>query len=214
MRRSGSRRPATSSVRILTACVTARSRDAEWLPLRSVCDGVVERHRIHSTAYKRPASQVARLVTIAAVSVPLPCWNSSPDNACPARHQQPLGRGSRGQATRITFQRDCAYTHSVPRSSRSQVWCAGRPRSTRPMYGPAFQHTEFADVVGIIAIRPFGTVGQDQYKHASIATFEAMAAISSGFQERLPRKARPLDESSSTTRIFGGCSDRPASARS
>jgi hypothetical protein len=176
-------------------------RDSEVQAMRAGChsvarsaDGLIERHRISGTAYKRAGvtGRAEAWVTIAPVSrtvAVLECltgpararrgidslWVVLKNAAATKDHlSSEIVRTLNQFRDHLDRTRGEPATPAIPRGADNQPWHF----STRQ-----FRRT----VAWHIANRPFGTVaGKIQYKHASIATFEGYAGESrSGFRAEI-----------------------------
>ena len=179
-------------------------RDSEVQAMRSGChsvarsaDGVVERHRIHSTAYKQ-AGVMGRSedwVTIQPVSRAVAVLEQLTGPTRARRGIDSLWVVLKsGAATKDHLSSEIVRTLNQFRDHLDRGYGApdtpAIPRGTdaRPWH---FSTRQFRRTVAWhIANRPFGTVaGKIQYKHASIATFEGYGGqSSSGFPGEIARE--------------------------
>ena len=179
-------------------------RDSEVQAMRAGChsvarsaDGIVQRHRIRSTAYKHAGvvGQSEDWVTIAPVSRAVAVLERL---TAPVRTRRGIDslwvvlKG--GAATKDHLSSEIVRTLNQFRDHLDQTRGAPKmpavPRGfdNRPWH---FSTRQFRRTVAWhIANRPFGTVaGKIQYKHASIATFEGYGGESaSGFRAEIERE--------------------------
>ena len=179
-------------------------RDSEVQAMRSGChsvtrsaDGVVERHRIRSTAYKRAGvtGRSEDWVTIAPVSRAVIVLEQLTGPTRARRGVDSLWVVLKGgTATKDHLSSEIVRTLNQFRDHLDRRYGApGAPTiprgsDVRPWH---FSTRQFRRTVAWhIANRPFGTVaGKIQYKHASIATFEGYGGqSSSGFPGEIARE--------------------------
>jgi hypothetical protein len=180
-------------------------RDSEVQAMRSGChsvtrsaDGVVERHRIHSTAYKRAGvtGRPENWVTIVPVSRAVTVLEQLTGPTRARRGVDSLWVVLKGgTATKDHLSSEIVRTLNQFRDHLDRRYGApGAPAiprgsDARPWH---FSTRQFRRTVAWhIANRPFGTVaGKIQYKHASIATFEGYGGqSSSGFPGEIARES-------------------------
>lgn len=179
-------------------------RDSEVQAMRTGChiversaDGMIERHRIRSVAYKwrGPRGAPEEWVTIAPVGRAVAVLERL---ASPAQRRRGLdtlwlvlklwGKTKDHVSATIVRTLDEFRMHLDARY--------GLPSAPAIPYGPNGQPWRFTTrqfrrtIAWYIANRPFGTVaGKIQYKHASIAMFEGYAGTSaSGFRQEVDRE--------------------------
>ena len=186
----------------------------------------MERHRIHSTAYKRAGvtGRSEDWVTIAPVSRAVIVLEQLTGPTRARRGVDSLWVVLKGgTATKDHLSSEIVRTLNQFRDHLDRTYGApGTPAiprgaDDRPWH---FSTRQFRRTVAWhIANRPFGTVaGKIQYKHASIATFEGYAG-QSGFGlprgDRARARARPARRHHRALRGLSAWhdSDRPASAR-
>jgi hypothetical protein len=179
-------------------------RDSEVQAMRSGChsvarsaDGVVERHRIHSTAYKRAGAtgRAEDWVTIAPVSRAVAVLEQLTGPTRARRGIDSLWVVLKsGAATKDHLSSEIVRTLNQFRDHLDRKYgvpdtpAIPRGADARPWH---FSTRQFRRTVAWhIANRPFGTVaGKIQYKHASIATFEGYGGQSnSGFPGEIARE--------------------------
>lgn len=179
-------------------------RDSEVQAMRAGChsvarsaDGLVERHRIHSTAYKLAgvAGRSQDWVTIVPVGRAVTVLERLTGPARARRGIDSLWIVLKGgRATKDHLSSEIVRTLNQFRdhldSTRGSPSAPAVPHGSdkRPWH---FSTRQFRRTVAWhIANRPFGTVaGKIQYKHASIATFEGYGGESaSGFQAEIERE--------------------------
>lgn len=179
-------------------------RDCEVQAMQAGChavarsaDGLVERHRIHSTAYKLAgaAGRSQDWITIAPVGRAVTILEQLTGPARARRGIDSLWIVLKGgSATKDHLSSEIVRTLNQFRdhldSTRGSPGAPAVPQGSdnRPWH---FSTRQFRRTVAWhIANRPFGTVaGKIQYKHASIATFEGYGGESaSGFQVEIERE--------------------------
>jgi hypothetical protein len=179
-------------------------RDSEVQAMRAGChsiarsaDGLIERHRIRSTAYKRAgvAGRSEEWVTIAPVARAVAVLERLTGPARARRRIDSLWVVLKGGvATKDHLSSEIVRTLNQFRDhldrTRGKPDAPAMPRGSdnRPWN---FSTRQFRRTVAWhIANRPFGTVaGKIQYKHASIATFEGYGGESgSGFRAEISRE--------------------------
>ena len=179
-------------------------RDSEVQAMQAGChavarsaDGLVERHRVHSTAYKL-AGAAGQFPGLGHDRARRPRHHhpgaADRPGARPARHRQLWIVLKGGSATKDHLSSEIVRTLNQFRdhldSTRGGPSAPAVPQGSdkRPWH---FSTRQFRRTVAWhIANRPFGTVaGKIQYKHASIATFEGYGGESaSGFQAEIERE--------------------------
>jgi hypothetical protein len=145
-------------------------------------DGLIERHRIRSTIYKRRAAagEAASWVTIEPVADAIAVLERLSAGAARASGSDTLWPVLRPRAVSKThLSSEVAPAQHLPRSPhRLRPRCAGHPARSRWQPGASRRGSSGATTRGI-ANRPFGTIaGMIQYKHASVAAFEGYAGTS------------------------------------
>jgi hypothetical protein len=176
-------------------------RDCEVQAMRFGClsltrsaDGVIERHRVHSMAYKGKLGQgePAEWVTIAPVAETIQVLEQLSARAAAARGTDTLGpllslqTGTKAHVSAEIVRQLNAYRDHL----NGLFGTKGAPIIPSSPDGTAWQITtrQFRRTIAwYIANRPFGTIaGMIQYKHASVAAFEGYAGSSpSGFRAEI-----------------------------
>ena len=181
-------------------------RDCEVQAMRAGClqltrseDGVIERHRVRSTAYKgkTAAGTPAECVTIAPVAKAISVLEAlsarsatarGTDTLWPVLDLRPATKTHVG--TQIIRQINAYRDHLDARFGTEAEPAIPRAEDGRAWH---FNTRQFRRTIAWhIANRPFGTIaGMIQYKHASVAAFEGYAGSSrSGFRAEVEAERR------------------------
>jgi hypothetical protein len=208
-------------------------RDCEVQAMRAGClslsrsaDGVIERHRVHSVAYKGKSSrgEPAEWVTIEPVAQTIRVLEQLSAPAAAARGSDTLWPVLVVKTgTKVHISAEIVRQLNVYRDHLDTLFGSGDQPIIPP--GPAgvpwrittrqFRRT----IAWHIANRPFGTIaGMIQYKHASVAAFEGYAGAShSGFRAEVAAERRLgqlddiltyFDERQAGVRQFGPAAGR------
>ena len=181
-------------------------RDCEVQAMRAGClslsrsaDGVIERHRIRSIAYKGKASQgePAEWVTIEPVAEAIRVLERLSARAAAARGSDTLWpvlvlkTGTKAHLSAEIVRQLNVYRDHLD----ARFGTAGHPAIPPDPTGAPWRITtrQFRRTIAWhIANRPFGTIaGMIQYKHASVAAFEGYAGSSrSGFRSEVENERR------------------------
>lgn len=176
-------------------------RDCEVQAMRSGClsvtrsaDGVIERHRVRSVAYKTKArtGEPAEWITIAPVAVAIRVLEQLSARAAAARGTDTLWPvlalkpGTKAHVSAEIVRQLNAYRDHLNASFGAEdtpVIPPGPDGASWRITTRQFRRT----IAWHIANRPFGTIaGMIQYKHASVAAFEGYAGSSnSGFRAEI-----------------------------
>ena len=173
-------------------------RDCEVQAMRAGClsltrsaDGVIERHRLHSVAYKGKSGQrePAEWITIAPVAAAVSVLEQLTARSAAARGTNTLwpvldlGRANKDHVSAEIVRQLNVYSdhlNALFGSNDKPVIAPGPTGAPWRITTRQFRRT----IAWHIANRPFGAIaGMIQYKHASVAAFEGYAGSSrSGFR--------------------------------
>jgi hypothetical protein len=181
-------------------------RDCEVQAMRAGClsvtrsvDGVIERHRLRSVAYKGKSgqSEPAEWITIAPVAIAVSVLERLAARSAAARGTDTLwpvldlGRASKDHLSAEIVRQLNAYRDHL----NALFGIDDKPVIALGPTGVPWRITtrQFRRTIAwYIANRPFGTIaGMIQYKHASVAAFEGYAGTSrSGFRAEVEAERR------------------------